>query len=95
MSFTSWDECEDLYNEYISFTNKEDVRFTGWELYTLAEFFGIDTMRGAIKEIKRSKGIALINQLSLFGVCVFVNEVEADNYTDQVVAQQEARDIDG
>jgi hypothetical protein len=95
MSFTSQKECEDLYREYISFTNKEDVRFTGWELYTLAEFFGIDTMREAIKEIKRSKGVALVKKLSLFGVCVFINEVEADQYTDQVIAQQEARDIDG
>jgi|14BtaG_2_1085337.scaffolds.fasta_scaffold13884_4 hypothetical protein len=84
--------CQDLYKRYEDNTEKSERFFSSAELYDMTIIFKMWVIESAMNEIALRKWW---QGKSLWQICDSVAENELHYQNDLIVAQQEARDIDG
>ena len=89
------DDYQEAYDNYKANTKEEERFFCGDELADMAELFEMWVILSAFRQLERSETYTWRGNKSLWNLCSYLCEAEASHQADQVVAQQEARDIDG
>jgi len=84
--------CQDLYKRYQDNTEKSERFFSSAELCDMTIIFKMWVIESAMKEIEFRKWW---KGKSLWQICDILAENETQYQSDLMVAQQQARDIDG